>query len=144
MNVVGKALNRLTDKIPPGDWIAWSASIKKTQVTRFEAVESMRAFYKLLGDAMEVGLSDDDGEQGRATVRLPGSSPKYGEVLVAGGECIKILEHLAEDLIVCAGLMDAWSITEEAWAGYHRDLVQVINSGKSMLEDFEFILSACE
>ncbi|MGI6493118.1 MAG: DEAD/DEAH box helicase family protein [Peptococcaceae bacterium] len=144
LNVVGKALARLIDRIPPEDWIAWSASIKKAQGTRLEAVESMRAFYKLLGDAMEVGLSGDDGEQGRATVRLPGSSPKYGEVLVAGGECIKILQHLAEDLIVCAGFMEAWSIIEEAWAGYHRDLVQVINSGKSMVEDFEFILSARE
>jgi len=144
LNVVGKTLARLIDRIPPEDWIVWSASIKKAQETRLEAVESMRAFYKLLEDAMEFSLLGDDGEQSRATVRLPSNSPKYGEVLVAGGECIKIIQRLAEDLIACARLMDAWSITEEAWAGYHHELMQVINSGMSMVEDFEFILSARE
>jgi ATP-dependent DNA helicase DinG len=36
--------------------------------------------------------------------------------------------------------MDTWAVTQEAWAGFARDLGQIVQSGESMVDELEFIL----
>ncbi len=140
LGIAGKTMARFAEKAPPGDWARWSENLKKSQETRVEAAESMRLFYKLLGESVAVSISPADNEYGRVSTRLPCRDPNYGEVVVCGGKCIKVLRRLTDDMKQCVELMETWAITEESWAGYARDLGQIVHSGESMVDDFEFIL----
>jgi len=141
LGIVGKTLTRFAGKNPPSDWTRWSEAIKTAQETRLESAEAMRLFYKLLGESVAGCLSASDGEYGRASLRLPCRDPNYGESVTCGSRCIQVLRRLMDELKQCVGLMETWAITEEAWAGLARDLGQIVQSGVSMVDDFEFILA---
>ncbi|MDD4239054.1 MAG: helicase C-terminal domain-containing protein [Desulfotomaculaceae bacterium] len=140
LGIAGKSLARFAEKAPPSDWTRWSEALKKAQETRVEAAEAMRLFYKLLVESVAVSISSADSEYGRVSLRLPCRDPNYGEVVACGGRCIQVLRRLTDDMQQCVGLMDTWAITEEAWAGFARDLGQIVQSGEIMVDDFEFIL----
>jgi ATP-dependent DNA helicase DinG len=130
LGIAGKAMARLAEKAPPGDWTKWTEALKKAQETRLEAAESMRLFYKLLGESVAGSISAADGEYGRVSLRLPCLDPNYGEAVTCGVRCIEVLRRLTSDMKQCVGLMDTWAITEEVWAGFARDLGQIVSPVK--------------
>jgi ATP-dependent DNA helicase DinG len=144
LGIAGKTLVRFAEKVPPGDWARWSETLKKAQETRLEAAESMRLFYKLLGESVTASVLQDNHEYGRISLRLPCRDPNYGEVLACGYRCIQVIRRMTDDMKQCVELMDTWAITEESWAGYARDLGQIIQSGEKMVDEFEFILEGCD
>ncbi|HEX3012168.1 MAG TPA: helicase C-terminal domain-containing protein, partial [Syntrophomonadaceae bacterium] len=140
LGIAGKTMNRLAEKAPPDDWTKWSEVLKRAKETRVEAAESMRLFYKMLGESVAVSITAADSEYRRASLRLPCNDPNYGEVVSCGGRCIQVLRRLADELKQCVKFMETWAITEEAWAGLARDLGQIVQSGDNMVNDLEFIL----
>lgn len=144
VGIAGKTLARLAEKIPPADWKKWSESLKQARETRVEAVESMRLFFKLLGEFVAANISPAESEYGRISLRLPSRDLNYGEVISCGNRCVQVMRQLTHDMRQCAGLMDTWAITEEAWAGHTRDLGQIIQNGEIMVDEFEFIIEGSD
>lgn len=138
--LVGKLLTRFAEKAPPSDWTKWSEALKKAQETRVEAAEVMRLFYKLLGESVTASISPADSEYGRVSLRLPCNAPNYVEVVACSERCIQVLRSMIDDIKQCVALMDTWAITEESWAGYARDLEQIVQTGGNMIDEFKFIM----
>ncbi len=140
LSMAGKAMNKLAEKAPPRDGPKWFQAIKDAQTTKLEVTEAVRLFFKLMHEIMADSLAGGDSEYSRLSFRLPFSDDLYNELLISGEKCIELMRKLTEEIKYCAGLMELWAISEEAWAGPSRDIAQISQSGKAITDDFRFIL----
>lgn len=140
LSAAGKALNKLMEKAPPRDGPKWFQAIRDAQATKLEVTEAARLFFKLMHDIVANKLSGGDVEYSRLSFRLPCSDDLYGELLISGEKCLELMRKLTDEIKYCAGLMELWAISEEAWAGPSRDIAQIGQSGAVLAGDFRFIL----
>lgn len=140
LGIAGRNIAKMAEIATPGDGIKWVKSLKAAQEIRLEAIESARLFFQLLWEMAARNGPRGDGECRRLSLRLPCGDSRYEEFLTGGRKCLEVLRGFTDELRRCAELMELWAIAEEAWAGPSRDLAQLLQSGLTLINDFQFIL----
>ncbi|MDD4334220.1 MAG: helicase C-terminal domain-containing protein [Desulfotomaculaceae bacterium] len=142
--IAGRDLAKLAEKLPPADGAKWFELLKNAQETRLELLESTRRFFEhlyemILGSAANTGYSFSS-----ISLRLPLADDSYEVFLENGRRCVHLLRRFTGDIKACAGLMEIWSISDEAWAGELRDTAGLSLAGEVWATDLHFILDSID
>lgn len=138
--IAGRELARLSEKAPPADGAKWFQLLKAAQETRLELLEAARLFFEHLYDTVSGSAADNDFAYSSISLRLPFTGDSYDVFLENGRRCVRLLRNFAGDVKACAGLMEIWALSEEAWAGLLRDTASLSLAGETLAGDLHFIL----
>ncbi len=138
--LAGRDLAKHAEKAPPTDGVRWFELLKTAQETRLSLLESTRYFFEHLDQIVSGNAIDTGYSHGIISARLPLEIEGYELFLENGRRCVQQLRRLAGDLKACAGLMEIWSISDEAWAGALRDTAGMVAAGEAWAADLYFIL----
>ncbi|MHB8986567.1 MAG: helicase C-terminal domain-containing protein [Eubacteriales bacterium] len=141
LSTLGKTLARLKDKAPPSDGARWSAVLKGIMEMRLEIVETARLFFYVLGEFVLCNRTGDDKEYTRLTLRLPPGDEGWEEVAARSCVFLDIMRSFFDETAKLVEMLELWAITDEVWAGPARDLTQVLQEGRVIAGDFEFIIN---
>lgn len=138
--IAGRELARLSEKAPPADGAKWFQLLKAAQETRLELLEAARLFFEHLYDTVSGSAADNEYAYSSISLRLPFAGDSYDVFLENGRRCVRLLRNFAGDIKACAGLMEIWALSEEAWAGLLRDTASLSLAGETLAGDLHFIL----
>ncbi|MDD2554650.1 MAG: helicase C-terminal domain-containing protein, partial [Desulfotomaculaceae bacterium] len=142
--IAGRDLAKLAEKAPPADGAKWLELVKTAQETRLELLESARHFFEHLYDMISGSTADTGYSYSSISLRLPLADERYEVYLENGRRCVHQLRRFTGDIKACVGLMEVWSIADEAWAGELRDTAGLSLAGEAWAEDLHFILESID
>ncbi|MFX4260670.1 helicase C-terminal domain-containing protein [Pelotomaculum propionicicum] len=138
--IAGRELAKLSEKAPPADGAKWFQMLKTAQETRLELLEASRLFFEQLYEMVSGSAADTDYVYSSISLRLPFTGESFEVFLENGRRCVNLLRNFAGDIKACAGLMEIWALSEEAWAGLLRDTASLGLAGETLAGDLHFIL----
>ncbi len=142
--LAGRDLAKLAEKVPPADGVRWFELVKTARETRLELLESARHFFEHLYDLISGSATDKGYSYSSRSLRLPLADGSYEVFLENGRRCVQQLHRFTGDIKACAGLMEIWSISDEAWAGELRDITGLSLAGEAWAQDLHFILEGID